>query len=129
MGDKKIGVVLPRKIAAISLAKRVAEELSCFNGEITHKVRFNSGVNSHSRVIFMTDGTLVQELYSSPLLEQYSVIMLDDVHERSISFDILFSFLKKILLVRNDLKVIITSASMENESIKTFFEINQDYKR
>jgi ATP-dependent RNA helicase DHX37/DHR1 len=53
-------VVLPRKIAAISLAKRVAEELGCYNHEIAHKVRFNATVNDNTRVVFMTDGTLVQ---------------------------------------------------------------------
>lgn len=68
LNDKKIAIILPRKIAAISIAKRVAEELGCHNAEIAHKVRFNSQVNSNTRVVFMTDGSLVQELYSSPLL-------------------------------------------------------------
>ncbi len=68
INDKKIAIALPRKIAAISLAKRVSEELGCYNGEIAHQVRFNSTVNDNSRVIFMTDGTLVQHLYSDPLL-------------------------------------------------------------
>ena len=58
--DRKIGVVLPRKIAAISIAKRVNEELGCSNSEIAHRVRFNSTVNSNTRVVFMTDGSLVQ---------------------------------------------------------------------
>jgi ATP-dependent RNA helicase DDX35 len=112
IGDKKIGIVLPRKIAAISIAKRVAEELGCHNGEVTYRVRFNSGVNSNTRVLFMTDGTLVQELYGSPLLDEYSVVILDDVHERSVSYDILFSFLKRILRLRPEFKVIITSATL-----------------
>lgn len=62
----------------------------------------------------MTDGSLVQELYSSPLLEEYSIVILDDVHERSVSYDILFSFLKRILNKRrNDFKVIVTSATAD----------------
>jgi HrpA-like RNA helicase len=69
----------------------------------------------------MTDGTLVQELYSSPLLDQYSVIVLDDIHERTISYDILFSFLKRIMQLRKDLKVVITSATVETDSIVSFF--------
>lgn len=60
LNDKKIAIVLPRKIAAISIAKRVSDELGCFNGEIAHRVRFNSLVNSNTRVVFMTDGSLVQ---------------------------------------------------------------------
>jgi len=60
INDKKICVVLPRKIAAISIAKRVSEELGCYNAEIAHKVRFNSTVNNNTRVVFTTDGSLVQ---------------------------------------------------------------------
>ena len=76
----------------------------------------------------MTDGTLVQELYSSPLLEEYSVIVLDDVHERSISYDILFSFLKRILKKRKDLKVVITSATADDASIRNFFQKDRNIK-
>jgi ATP-dependent RNA helicase DDX35 len=122
-------VVLPRKIAATSLAKRVAEELGCYNYEIAHKVRFNATVNDNTRVVFMTDGTLVQELYSSPLLQEYSAIILDDVHERSINYDILFSFIKRILQRRQDLKLIVTSATIDNDALLSFFSLNRDYKK
>ena len=91
-------------------------------------MRFNSGVNGNTRVVFMTDGTLVQELYSNPLLEEYSVIVLDDVHERSISYDILFSFLKRILKKRKDLKVVITSATADDASIRNFFQKDRNIK-
>lgn len=84
--NKKIVIALPRKIAAISVAKRVGEEMGCYNGEIAHHVRFNSTVNEHSRVVFMTDGMLVQQLYSDPLLNEYSIVVLDDIHEKSINF-------------------------------------------
>lgn len=70
----------------------------------------------------MTDGVLVQRLYSDPLLQDFSVIILDDIHERSINYEILFGFLKIILTKRTDLKVIITSATVEDKSIKAFFE-------
>lgn len=76
----------------------------------------------------MTDGCLVQELYSSPLLEEYSVVVLDDVHERSISYDILFSFLKRILLKRPDFKLIVTSATLENQNLRDFFTLSREVR-
>lgn len=91
-------------------------------------MRFNANVNANTRVVFMTDGTLVQELYSSPLLQEYSVIVLDDVHERSVNYDLLFSFLKRIIQRRTDLKVVVTSATIDNESLAGFFSLRRDYK-
>jgi HrpA-like RNA helicase len=73
----------------------------------------------------MTDGILVQKLYSDPLLDEFSVIVLDDVHERSINYEILFGFLKIILIKRKNLKVVITSATLDDKSIKAFFEKKQ----
>jgi HrpA-like RNA helicase len=70
----------------------------------------------------MTDGILVQKIYQDPLLEEFSIIILDDIHERSINYEILFGFLKIIMNKRADLKLIITSATLEDNSIKTFFE-------
>jgi len=86
-------------------------------------------VNSNTRVIFTTDGSLVQELYSNPLLDQYSVVILDDVHERSVNYDILFSFLKRILTLRKDFRVIITSATADTQAIADFFAFKRDYKK
>lgn len=77
---------------------------------------------------FLTDGMLVQELYSDPLLNEYSVLMLDDVHERSLNTDILLGFLKKIMFKRKDLKLIISSATLEGNHIKSFFGLNPDYR-
>ena len=79
LGDKIIAVTLPRRIAAISICRRVSDEMGVHSHEIAHNVRFNSTVTDNTRVIFMTDGMLVQELYSDPLLSKYSVIMLDDI--------------------------------------------------
>lgn len=107
----------------------MAEELGCHNSEVAHKVRFNSLVNSNTRVIFTTDGSLVQELYSDPLLDQYSIVILDDVHERSVNYDILFSFLKRILSLRKDFKVVITSATADTQTIFDFFTFNRQYKK
>lgn len=86
-----------------------------YSNEIAHHVRFNSSVNENTRVVFMTDGMMVQELYQDPLLSDYSVIMLDDIHEKSINCEILFGFLKKIIHLRhttNKLKILITSATL-----------------
>jgi HrpA-like RNA helicase len=94
----------------------VSEEMGVYNNEIAHNVRFNSNINENTRVVFMTDGMMVQELYSDPLLSEYSVIMLDDIHEKSINCEILLGFLKKIIIRRessnNKLKLLITSATM-----------------
>lgn len=88
--------------------------MGCYNNEIAHHVRFNSTVNENTRVVYLTDGMLVQELYQDPLLSRYSVIMLDDIHEKSINYEILFGFMKKILHLRKkDFKVILTSATTE----------------
>ena len=70
----------------------------------------------------MTDGILVQKINQDPLLEEFSIIILDDIHERSINYEILFGFLKIIMNKRAGLKLIITSATLEDNSIKTFFE-------
>ena len=106
----------------MTLSRRICDELGCHNQEVSYKVRFDTPSNSHTRLLFLTDGALLQELYSSPLLDNYSVVMLDDVHERSLNYDILLGLLKKILLVRNDLKVVITSATADTARILQFFE-------
>jgi HrpA-like RNA helicase len=96
-------------------------------GEIAHHVRFDSTVNQDTKVCLMTDGMMVQKLYQDPLLEEYAVIVLDDIHERSISYDILFGMLKKILQKRKkQLKVIITSATLEEQRLKAYFQKNKN---
>ncbi len=98
----------------MSLANRVSEELGTYGGEVAYQVRFNSSVNPGTQIVFMTDGMLVQSLYQGPLLEKYSVIVLDDIHERTINLDILLGFIKKILYKRvGKLKVIVTSATLD----------------
>lgn len=114
--------MLPRKIAAISITKRICYETGLNEGEIAHHVRFDSTVNEKTKLTLMTDGILVQKLYQDPLLQEYGVIVLDDIHERSINYEILFGMLKIILHKRRDLKLIITSATVEDKSIRAFFE-------
>ena len=130
LADKSIAITVPRRIAALSICKRVCDELGVYNHEIAHHVRFNSSVTENTRVVFMTDGMLVQELYSDPLLAKYSIIMLDDIHEKSMNCEVLFGFLKKILYQRNgSLKLLITSATLDTAKIEAFFSTKPDYRK
>lgn len=101
-----IGVTEPRRIAAISLAARVAEEMNVELGkEVGYSIRFEEFYDKESTNIkFMTEGILIRELMNDPLLSNYSVVIVDEVHERSVNTDILLSLLKKIIRKRPDLK-------------------------
>ncbi len=123
LNKQKMAVTQPRRIAAISVAKRVSEEVGCPLGEeIGYTVRFDDLTNpDKTKVKFMTDGILIRECLSDPLLKQYSIIMLDEAHERSLNTDILFGLLKNIIKQRNDLKLIITSATLDAEKFSSYF--------
>lgn len=92
--DKTIAVVLPRRMAVISLAQRVAQEIRTPR-DVGYKIRFDDRTHKGTKIKFITDGAIVREVMSDPLLTQYSVIMVDDAHDRSIDSDILISLLKK----------------------------------
>jgi HrpA-like RNA helicase len=119
--NKKIAITVPRRIAAISIVNRISEELGVYGHEIAHHVRFSSTVNENTRVVFMTDGMMVQELYSDPDLSEYSVVMLDDIHEKSSNCEILLGLLKRIIYRRettsNKLKLLITSATIDTAKL------------
>ncbi|KAJ6221246.1 hypothetical protein RDWZM_007058 [Blomia tropicalis] len=118
-----IGVTEPRRIAAISLAARVAEEMNVELGkEVGYSIRFEEFYDKESTNIkFMTEGILIRELMNDPLLSNYSVVIVDEVHERSVNTDILLSLLKKIIRKRPDLKLIISSATLDSGSICDYF--------
>lgn len=122
-----IGVCQPRRVAAVSLATRVSEERGTLLGdEIGYHVRFdNCSDPKTTAVMFLTDGMLVREIMSDPLLSKYSVIMLDEAHERTLHTDIVMGLLKKIMVKRKDLRVIVASATLDAEEIKTFFNTNK----
>ena len=113
-GGKLIGHTQPRRIAASSVAKRIAEELKTPLGEIVgFKVRFQDRLQPGASVKLMTDGILLAETQSDPLLRAYDTIIIDEAHERSLNIDFLLGHLRQILPRRPDLKVIVTSATID----------------
>ena len=117
-----IGCTQPRRVAAQSVAKRVAEEVGCKLGqEVGYTVRFDDCTSPETKIKYMTDGMLQREILVDPNLVKYSVIMLDEAHERTIATDVLFGLLKKTLKRRPDLKVIVTSATLDADKFSEYF--------
>ncbi|GAA4285085.1 ATP-dependent RNA helicase HrpA [Brevibacterium daeguense] len=121
--DGLIGHTQPRRIAARAVAGRLAEELDQELGEgIGYQVRFTSQVADSTRVKVMTDGILLAELQHDKFLSDYEVLIIDEAHERSLNIDFLLGFLARLLRKRSDLKVIITSATIDPESFAAHFD-------
>ena len=119
-----IGHTQPRRIAASSIAKRIAEELKTEVGEVVgYKVRFTDKTMPGAAIKLMTDGILLAETQTDPLLRRYDTIIIDEAHERSINIDFLLGYLKRLLLKRKDLKVIVTSATIDAERFAEHFAI------
>jgi ATP-dependent RNA helicase DHX8/PRP22 len=117
-----IGCTQPRRVAAMSVAKRVAEEIGCRLGqEVGYTIRFEDCTSSATRIKYMTDGMLLREALIDPNLSKYAVIMLDEAHERTIHTDVLFGLLKQTLKRRTDLKLIVTSATLDAEKFSSYF--------
>jgi ATP-dependent helicase HrpA len=111
---KWIGHTQPRRIAASSVAKRIAEELHTPLGDVVgFKVRFQDRLSKDASVKLMTDGILLAETQNDPLLEAYDTIIIDEAHERSLNIDFLLGYLRQILPRRPDLKVVVTSATID----------------
>jgi ATP-dependent helicase HrpA len=123
LGDKGlVGCTQPRRIAARSVASRVAEELkSEFGGLVGYKVRFTDKVRRDTRIKFMTDGILLAESQGDPMLSAYSCIVVDEAHERSLNIDFLLGYLRTLVELRPDLKVVITSATIDAEKFSAHF--------
>nr|XP_054767860.1 ATP-dependent RNA helicase DHX8-like [Lytechinus pictus] len=118
----KIGCTQPRRVAAMSVAKRVAEEFGCRLGqEVGYTMRFEDCTSPETKVKYMTDGMLLRECLIDPDLTQYSVLMLDEAHERTIHTDVLFGLLKKAVKKRPDLKLIVTSATLDAVKFSAYF--------
>jgi len=123
-----IGCTQPRRVAAMSVAKRVSEEMECVLGEeVGYAIRFEDCTSDKTVVKFMTDGVLLRESLNEGDLDRYSVIILDEAHERSLSTDVLMGLLRKILSRRRDLKLIVTSATMNAEKFSRFFDDAPDF--
>ncbi|XP_063910210.1 probable ATP-dependent RNA helicase DHX35 isoform X2 [Zophobas morio] len=118
----QIGVCEPRRVAAISLANRVADETGTLvQGEaVGYAVKFDACANK-PKIKYMTEGILLREMMSDPLLKSYSAIMLDEVHERTLYTDILMGLMKKILRKRPELRLVVASATMDAKELYEFF--------
>ena len=117
-----IGCTQPRRIAARAVARRVAEELNTQIGALVgYQVRFNDNVGEQTAVKFMTDGILLAEIQSDCWLSAYDTIIVDEAHERSLNIDFLLGYLKQLLIKRRDLKVIVTSATIDTERFSQHF--------
>ncbi|MCA0309245.1 MAG: ATP-dependent RNA helicase HrpA [Proteobacteria bacterium] len=120
---KLIGHTQPRRIAATSVARRIAEELQTPLGEVVgYKVRFGDRLTPGASVKLMTDGILLAETQTDPLLNAYDTLIIDEAHERSLNIDFLLGYLRQILPRRPDLKVIVTSATIDADRFARHFE-------
>ncbi len=125
-GKGLIGHTQPRRIAASSVAKRIAQELNSALGEVVgYKVRFQDRLRPGASVKLMTDGILLAETQSDPLLRAYDTLIVDEAHERSLNIDFLLGHLKQILPRRPDLKVVVTSATIDAERFAKHFASSQ----
>jgi ATP-dependent helicase HrpA len=117
-----IGHTQPRRIAASSVAKRIAEELQTPLGEVVgYKVRFQDRLSKQASVKLMTDGILLAETQTDPLLEAYDTLIIDEAHERSLNIDFLLGYLRQILPRRPDLKIVVTSATIDADRFAQHF--------
>lgn len=119
-----IGHTQPRRIAARTVAARISEELKTQLGQVVgYKIRFSDKTAIETTVKVMTDGILLAEIKNDPMLKRYSTLIIDEAHERSLNIDLILGYLKGLLLKRSDLKVIITSATIDPEKFSKFFDL------
>lgn len=132
-----VGCTQPRRVAAMSVAKRVSEEVAAgaeekgiaaaesekyeLGGIIGYAIRFEDCTSPHTRIKYMTDGVLLRESLNDPELNKYSAIIMDEAHERSLNTDVLFGVLRKVVARRSDLKLIVTSATLSADVFSSFF--------
>jgi ATP-dependent helicase HrpA len=122
LGRERIAHTQPRRLAARTIAERVAEELEVpLGGVVGYKVRFTDKVSDETRIALMTDGILLNEIHRDRTLSRYDTIIVDEAHERSLNVDFLLGYLRQLLPQRPDLKVIITSATIDPESFARHF--------
>ncbi|XP_033607605.1 probable ATP-dependent RNA helicase DHX34 isoform X2 [Cryptotermes secundus] len=121
-GYKRIACTQPRRIACISLCKRVAfETLNEYGSEVGYQIRFEKSKTQHTRIVFITEGLLLRQVSTDPTLSNYDVLVLDEVHERHLFGDFLLGIVKCLLYQRSDLKVILMSATINIELFQDYF--------
>ncbi|OCT66226.1 pre-mRNA-splicing factor ATP-dependent RNA helicase DHX16 [Xenopus laevis] len=119
----KIGCTQPRRVAAMSVAARVSEEMGVKLGnEVGYSIRFEDCTSERTVLKYMTDGMLLREFLTEPDLATYSVIIIDEAHERTLHTDVLFGLIKDIARFRPDLKVLVASATLNTERFSSFFD-------
>ena len=117
-----IGCTQPRRVAALSVAQRIAEELQTeFGRQVGAKIRFTDQTSKQTSIKVMTDGILLNEIQDDPLLRAYDAILIDEAHERSLNIDFILGFLRQLSGRRKDLKIIITSATIDTETFSKAF--------
>ena len=122
-GGLKVGCTQPRRVAAMSVATRVAEEMGTRVGrEVGYSIRFEDNTSPKTVVKYMTDGMLLRELLAEPDLSSYTALMVDEAHERTLHTDILFGLVKDIAKARPELKLIISSATLDAQKFSAFFD-------
>lgn len=123
-----IGITEPRRFCATSLAARVAEEqCTKLGSDVGYSIRFDECYSKdQTKIKYMTEGILIREMMADPLLRSYSIIMLDEVHERTVLTDILMGLIKKILKKRKTLKLIVSSATVDAENLKKYFNVRKN---
>ena len=117
-----IGCTQPRRVAAMSVAKRVSEEMDCKLGStVGYAIRFEDCTSKETVIKYMTDGVLLRESLNEQDLDRYSVVIMDEAHERALNTDVLMGLFKKVLARRRDLKLIVTSATMNSKKFSEFY--------
>jgi pre-mRNA-splicing factor ATP-dependent RNA helicase DHX15/PRP43 len=118
-----IACTQPRRVAAMSVAQRVADEMDVKLGqEVGYSIRFEDNTSPNTFLKYMTDGMLLREAMSDPLLSRYSAVVLDEAHERTLNTDILMGLLKEVCRKRKDLQVVVMSATLDAGKFQKYFD-------
>ena len=120
---KGVACTQPRRVAAMSVAARVAEEMDVMLGQhVGYSIRFEDCSSPQTLLKYMTDGMLLREAMTDPLLEKYGVVILDEAHERTLATDILMGLLKEVIKNRPDLKLVVMSATLDAGKFQDYFD-------
>ena len=118
-----IGVTQPRRIAAVGVSTRISQEMECELGRLVgYKIRFEDHTSAQTKIKIMTDGILLEELRTDPMLLKYSILVVDEAHERSLNIDFILGLLKDILRQRSDFKVVVSSATINAGLFSEYFD-------